>query len=468
MRSAQQALERVTALVHTTGYYWIIEGDISKFFDTINHTVLLKKLYHMGIKDRRVLMIIKQMLKAGIMNELRENPLGTPQGGIISPLLANAYLHPFDNWCSKQWESKGTKHNYSVKYNRIQALKSSSNLKPGYLVRYADDWVLITNSRNNAEKWKWQISRYLKDELRLSLSEQKTMITDVRKKSIHFLGFEFKVTKGNGPKGYITNTKPDAERTQKKVKEIHSFIKNTKQNLPSNRIVHRISLINSKIRGIIQYHQATTGVNVRLNKYAHILTYAGYKALKPYGGKWTPAKHVNNLMSVHQNYNAQIPAIKLENMLVGITSLGFCKFKACSKKNQIETSYTIEGRAMHREKTGKIPLAARIEALYIDFNVQIIAFNNSHRRYNFEYYLNRAYAYNRDKGKCRVCGEVVLPSELHTHHINGELPKSQVNKVVNLASTHVYCHKQIHDNSDPAQYSEKIAIRIRGFREKLS
>lgn len=85
LRSAQQALERVTNLVYTTGYFWIIEGDISKFFDTINHTVLLKKLYHMGIKDRRVLMIIKQMLKAGIMSELRINPLGTPQGGIITP-----------------------------------------------------------------------------------------------------------------------------------------------------------------------------------------------------------------------------------------------------------------------------------------------------------------------------------------------------------------------------------------------
>ncbi len=96
MRDAHMALERTTDIVHKTGYHWIIEGDISKFFDNVNHTRLIKKLWHMGIRDRRVLMIIKTMLKAGIMGELKENPLGTPQGGIISPLLANAYLNTLD------------------------------------------------------------------------------------------------------------------------------------------------------------------------------------------------------------------------------------------------------------------------------------------------------------------------------------------------------------------------------------
>jgi len=81
MRDAHMALKRITSIVHDTGYHWIIEGDISKFFDNVNHTMLVKKLWHMGIRDRRVLMIIKAMLKAGIMNELKENPIGTPQGG---------------------------------------------------------------------------------------------------------------------------------------------------------------------------------------------------------------------------------------------------------------------------------------------------------------------------------------------------------------------------------------------------
>jgi len=74
------ALQRVTDLVHKTGYYWVVEGDISKCFDKINHGILLKRLYHMGIKDRRVLQIIKAMLKAGIIGECEINKDGTPTG----------------------------------------------------------------------------------------------------------------------------------------------------------------------------------------------------------------------------------------------------------------------------------------------------------------------------------------------------------------------------------------------------
>ena len=73
-----------------------MEGDISKCFDRIDHSILLKRLYHMGVKDRRLLQIIKQMLKAGIMDECEVNEEGTPQGGILSPLLANVYLDMLD------------------------------------------------------------------------------------------------------------------------------------------------------------------------------------------------------------------------------------------------------------------------------------------------------------------------------------------------------------------------------------
>lgn len=75
-RDAHMALERVKDQVSRVGYYWIVEGDISKFFDNVNHTILIKKLWHMGVRDQRVLMIIKAMLKAGIMGEISENPLG--------------------------------------------------------------------------------------------------------------------------------------------------------------------------------------------------------------------------------------------------------------------------------------------------------------------------------------------------------------------------------------------------------
>lgn len=92
MRDAAMALERIDIIMHNTGDYWIVEGDISKCFDRIDHGILLKRMYHMGIRDRRVLQIVKAMLKAGVMGECDRNEEGTPQGGLISPLLANVYL----------------------------------------------------------------------------------------------------------------------------------------------------------------------------------------------------------------------------------------------------------------------------------------------------------------------------------------------------------------------------------------
>jgi RNA-directed DNA polymerase len=468
MCSAQQALARVTSLVHQTGYFWIIEGDISKYFDTINHTVLLRKLYHMGIKDRRVLMIIKAMLKAGIMGELTMNPLGTPQGGIISPLLANAYLHAFDVWCAQQWHKKKTRVAYFMDNNRLKALRQRSSLKPGYLVRYADDWVLITNSRRNAEKWEWLIARFLKEELRLTLSKEKTVITNIRKKVIRFLGFEYKVSKvakGIAAKGYITRTKPDEVRIKAKVKEIHQYTKSLRKAQDINTLLYKIAILNSKICGVINYYQAATWVSPAFKKYSDTLKYAGYKALKGFGGKWIPAKQVDNLIHVHSHYTSQIPAIQYQNMTIGITSLQFCRFEKVYLKSPNETPYSIEGRTIHYNRTAKRPLLARVGELYSVELFKLAAFHNTNTIYNFEYLLNRGYAYNRDKAKCRVCGVFVDPKDLHCHHIDKALPLSRINKVVNLATTHTACHSLIHNDSDLSQFDKKIQIRICGFRE---
>jgi group II intron reverse transcriptase/maturase len=133
MRDTKQALTRVSYLVHSTGYHWIIEGDISKYFDTINHRLLIKKLWHMGIRDRRVLMIIQQMLKAGIMNETKVNKHGVSQGGVLSPLLSNAYLDTFDQWVTREWEQKKTRYKYQQIALLNRALKRTK-LKPAYLV----------------------------------------------------------------------------------------------------------------------------------------------------------------------------------------------------------------------------------------------------------------------------------------------------------------------------------------------
>ena len=200
MRDTAMALEWIKLLAHHTGYHWIVEGDISKCFDHIDHSVLIKRLHHMGIQDRRVLQIIKAMLKAGIMGECERNEEGTPQGGLISPLLANTYLDIMDEWVAKQWECKKTRYPYKRQSSKTRALHKRSKLRPGYPIRYADDFVILTDTRAHAEEWKTHLQEFLCKRLKLTLSKEKTLITDVRKKYIKFLGYEFKMVPGNAKK----------------------------------------------------------------------------------------------------------------------------------------------------------------------------------------------------------------------------------------------------------------------------
>jgi group II intron reverse transcriptase/maturase len=474
MRDAHMAFERIQAITYSTGYHWIIEGDISKFFDSVNHTILLKKLWHMGIRDRRVLMVIKQMLKAGIMDELKVNPLGTPQGGIISPLLANAYLDTLDQWIIREWEGKKTKTEYKRNNDKLRALRKSSGLKPAYLIRYADDWVLVTPTKSNAEKWKRRIAKYLGCRLKLTLSEEKTYITDIHKKPIHFLGFTYKVVKGKSRTGYVSRTNPDPKRLKAKVAEIRQEIRKLRRIKPGTKgckeaLVSGIIRISSMIRGVIQYYQAATWANIALAKYAYSLGYTAYKALKRHGGKWTPANEVSNLTSVHSQYRSKIPAIEYGEQKVGITSLAYCKWKKVELKNQEETPYTHAGREKYGERTGKKPLGIRADEMLSPTGVERIARGYSKEGiYNLEYYLNRPYAFNRDKGKCKVCGEILWSENVHIHHIDPKLPLSLVNRVPNLATTCIDCHQMIHSQKGCSELETTIGKKLAVYRNKLS
>jgi len=358
MRDAHMALERTTKICHDTGYHWIIEGDIKGCFDNINHTKLIKQLWHMGIHDRRILMILKKMLKAGVMNELAVTEVGTPQGGIISPLLANVYLHKLDKWIVREWEEKKTKTDYSQKSHQVNQLKKT-NLKPAYLIRYADDWVLITNTRSNAEKWKKRIEKFLDTKLKLKLSPQKTLITDIREKTIRFLGFSYKqVPSVKARKGWIPRTRPDEERLKAKVDELRKRTRKLRK-LKGKQLIDAINNLNSAIIGIGNYYQAATWVNIEFSKYAYSLGYTAYKALKPKGGQWTPADKCSNLKLRHEHYTTKIPAINYNGLTIGITNLGFVKWQKANLKNPIETPYTPKGRKANYERTLKRERLAR-------------------------------------------------------------------------------------------------------------
>ncbi|MBO6230218.1 MAG: reverse transcriptase [Ruminiclostridium sp.] len=216
------------------GTKWFVEGDISKYFDTIDHDVLIKilgKSFH----DGRFIRLIGNVLKAGYMENWRFNKTmsGTPQGGIVSPILANIYLNEFDNWVEKVLLSKyniGKRKRANPEYSRMNAriaecykngdIEAARKLKierrnmssvdthdKSYrrlrYVRYADDFILgFTGPKSEAEEIKAEIGKFLNAELKLELSAEKTLITNAGTKAARFLNYEIKVQNADD---YINN-----------------------------------------------------------------------------------------------------------------------------------------------------------------------------------------------------------------------------------------------------------------------
>lgn len=290
----------------------------------------------------------------------------------------------------------------------------------------------------------------------------------MREKPIHFLGCECKIVKGKSRTGYITRTLPDRTRLKSKVKELHQKMNTLKHCKNTATLIHEINSVNAMIRGLIQYYQCTTWVNIILRKYAFNLKWKAKMILRKYGGIWLPANEVNNLVSVHADYTSEIPTVSYKHMKIGITSLAFCKWKRTQLKNPKETPFTEEGRTLYRQRTGKKPLTARADDLLSLHFSLMISKGITEKKYNLEYFLNRAYAFNRDKGKCRVCGEELDSCNINIHHINPKLPLESVNRVNNLATVHDYCHHKIHSGQDLSSLGEKIWSKILTFREKLN
>ena len=448
-------------------YHWIVEGDISKCFDCIDHSILLKRLYHMGIKDRRVLQIIKAMLKAGVMGECKVNEEGTPQGGLISPPLANAYLDMMDEWITGQWEQKRTRYQYAQQGKRLYSLRKTA-LTPGFLVRYADDFVIITDTRAHAESWKNRLQMFLQTKMKLTLSTEKTLITDVRRKYIKFLGYEFKQVPGKAQKGYVARSIPDRGRLKRKVDSIAENIKKIPRDYSREQLIAEINRINSQIRGVIQYYQCCTWVNVSMKKYSRRLQLMAKSRLKQYKGKWIPANQTQNLPRIHQQHKQKIPSVKYRDIYVGFTALTFCNWEKTFPKNKNETPYSEIGRQIYFKRTKKKRINARLDEMYSMHTARIVTNGSWGKLNNFEFIMNRAYALNRDKLKCRVCGGWLISGIPLAHRVNPNLPLNKVNRVDNLVSLHKHCFDTVNNPyADISEFDAKAQKKIQGFREKL-
>ena len=162
--SAENAIAQAERLIQNVGCYYVVDLDIKSFFDNVNHGKLLKQMWTLGIRDKKLLSIISAMLKAEVAG-IGFPEKGTPQGGIISPLLSNIVLNELDWWLVSQWEEMPTRKNYvhriysngtPDKSSTIWVLRNKTNLKECYVVRYADyaeDFTMPKIFRFHCSEW---------------------------------------------------------------------------------------------------------------------------------------------------------------------------------------------------------------------------------------------------------------------------------------------------------------------------
>ena len=238
-----------------TGYRWVIEGDVRACFDKIPHDRLIQAVAR-RIADTKVLTLIRRFLKSGIMIErtLVPSEEGTPQGGICSPILANIYLHQFDEWYSQHYaapDQQTDQRGYSA-WSR-QRVKGK-NLAAVQMFRYADDWILVIRGTNTqAQDIKEACKAFLRDELGLELSEEKTKITHIVD-GFEFLGYRIfrcnKPSDGRKVGVFMRPTEKGLKRVQAKIKAM------TARSTINDDYPYKLQAINAVIRGWANYYRA--------------------------------------------------------------------------------------------------------------------------------------------------------------------------------------------------------------------
>ena len=454
---------------------WAVEGDIKGCFDNIDHRILLKKIWRIGIHDKRVIKMIQQMLKAGYIESgtLNDTRLGTMQGGILSPLLSNVYLNDFDWFVGRMYIEPRRQCRH--KCNDTRRLKWSG-VTPKYNFRFADDWVILTSTEQEAYRLKRMLTKYFKNKMKLELSQEKTFVTDLRTEGIHFLGFVVKAEKKRktpDPKTWTENLVgkplPDMERLKEKIKRIADEVRAIGESTERSVQAAQIQRVNSMIVGLAQYLQpsicshAFHAIDRRINNTA--LAVWKRRFPKHYNKYQIALEKLCNLPHRHEGYKSKTFAVPIEGEWFGITMAFITHSRYESKPfDQRMTPYTEEGRRIYscyRSKSKPLPCDRPSVNTARDIQLSVYA----KTVFNFEYFMNREYAYNRDKGKCKCCKKpLFLDDRKFCRHINGELPLEKVNKVQNLIWLCNDCYRMVNNGAIPPDIDEKVLKKIQKYK----
>ena len=409
--SAENAIAQAERMIQNIGCYYVIDIDIHGFFDNVNHGKLLKQMWALGIRDKKLLSIISAMLKAEVAG-IGFPEKGTPQGGIISPLLSNIVLNELDWWVASQWEEMPTKRNYvhriyangtPDKSNTIRALRSYTKLKECYLVRYADDFKIFCKKHSDAVKLFEATKQWLWERLGLEISPEKSKIVNVKRHYSEFLGFKLRVRekgkKPDGSKRYVIEAHV-RDKALKKIrarsKEIIGQIRRTYDPKMEYRLIQKY---NSYLIGIHNYYCIATHVNLDIHEIAFDVKKSLYNRLKhrlqrtgSISNRYIQEKYGKSREVRYLNGHAVVPVAYVQHRV------------PMDRKIRVNP-YTPEGRTEIHKNLAGLNLAVMNHLMNTPAGQQSVEYND-----------NRIALYVAQKGKCAVSGIALDANQVDCHH----------------------------------------------------
>ncbi|MBU5298500.1 group II intron reverse transcriptase/maturase [Clostridium sporogenes] len=389
-RSTHHAIARSMSLMNKAKLHYVVDIDIKGFFDNVNHNKLKKQLWKIGIQDKTLMAIIGKILKAPIQDIGIPNK-GTPQGGILSPLLSNVVLNELDWWISSQWETFETKHQYADSGKKYRALKTV-NLKEIFLVRYADDFKIFCRDYKVAQKIYNATRLWLKERLGLEISHEKSRITNLRKNYTEFLGFKLIVKPKRNR--YVCQSNMCNKAKIITVEKLKKQIKRLQLNVTTQQV----NRLNAIILGSHNYYKIATQVTSDFRDINFLVSKSLDIRLKKHISN--RPKLTNTYKKIYGAYNGKIKTI----CNVSIFPIYGCKTKAPLSFTQETSDYTIEGRKyIHSKLKGY----DRLIEYCLDniINTQSTEFNDNS--------ISRIIA---QQGKCFITDKILKIGNMMCHH----------------------------------------------------
>ncbi len=453
LRSAENAINEVYRYINRSHLHYMVEIDIKGFFDHVNHTKLIRQMWAMGIQDKQLICIIKKILRAEILMPDGSTVIpneGTPQGGIISPLLANIVLNEFDWHMESQWGEfplvhrlKGgiAKNGTPSKGSAFREMRKTS-LKELHVIRYADDVRILCSNKSDATKVMLNAKKWLKTRLKLEVSDEKTRVTDLTKSYGEFLGIKIRTKEKAGKKVVVSHMCDKAkERT---IKAIREQIKEIQKAGDKSRIQQAITAYNALVRGVHNYYQMATDITIDCQE-IHNATYRTvYNRLKPELG------HLKPNSGDWKRYKDCKRIFKYQDMTM--LPISYCRHRQTLGKKKSVNLYTPEGRAFKHKKL----------SFHNAYLLHEIA-QNPVKGQSVEYNDNRVSLFSGQWGKCAVTGREFLDiSEIHCHH---KKPRSQggSDSYKNLTLVLADVHRLIHAKKENTirQYMEVLKLNAK-------